>query len=67
MYLLKTKGTNKIPDYIQLRDDNFALIAHFRIANLKRTLEKLNIASQGKRIELLIEETPFGVLKKIEE
>ncbi|HRC92882.1 MAG TPA: fructose-6-phosphate aldolase, partial [Bacteroidia bacterium] len=27
MYLLKIKGTAKIPDYVQMRDDNFTLIA----------------------------------------
>ena len=33
MYLLKTKGTAKIPDYIQIRDDDFILIDHFRADN----------------------------------
>ncbi|RYE90016.1 MAG: fructose-6-phosphate aldolase, partial [Cytophagaceae bacterium] len=30
MYIIKVKGKAKIPDYIQLRDEQFVLIAYFR-------------------------------------
>ena len=33
MYFLKTKGTDKISDYVQLRDDQFVLIAHFKTSH----------------------------------
>jgi hypothetical protein len=36
VYIIKVKGKAKIPDYIQLRDENFVLIAYFR-ADRSRT------------------------------
>ena len=31
MYIIKVKGVAKIPDYVQLRDDEFTLLAYFRV------------------------------------
>src|SRR3546814_16750616 len=31
MYVIKVKGVAKIPDYVQLRDDAFTLLAYFRV------------------------------------
>ena len=30
MYIIKIKGKVKIPDYVQIRDDKFTLLAYFR-------------------------------------
>ena len=40
MYIIKVKGKAKIPDYIQLRDDDFVLIAYFRADRALKKLEK---------------------------
>ena len=78
MYLLKTKGTAKIPDYIQIRDDDFILIDHFRADNHENIFtftiamadksayaSTCAIASVDKFSEL-INKLPYGILKKID-
>lgn len=67
MYILKIKGKAKIPDYIQLRDDSFTLIAYFRVDRPEKALEKCEF--EGERLEKLmtvINEIPFGKVKKID-
>ncbi len=66
MYIIKVKGKAKIPDYIQLRDENFVLIAYFRADRPLTKLEKYGL--EGKELELgaLIEQLPFGKLQKLE-
>lgn len=66
MYFLKTQGTDKIPDYIQIRDDQFVLLAHFKTNNPDNQIKKFGLNQYKEKIKLLIESTPFGVLKKIE-
>ncbi len=66
MYIIKIKGKAKIPDYVQLRDDNFTLIAYFRTDRPERALEKCGLANQQTRLIEIIEEIPFGKIKKIE-
>jgi hypothetical protein len=65
MYIIKVKGKAKIPDYIQLRDDNFVLIAYFRADRPLKNMEKYGL--EGKEIELqsIIEHLPFGRLQKL--
>lgn len=66
MYIIKVKGKAKIPDYIQLRDNNFVLIAYFRADRPLKNLEKYGL--EGKEIELekVISSLPFGKLQKLE-
>ncbi|OFX87411.1 MAG: fructose-6-phosphate aldolase [Bacteroidetes bacterium GWF2_33_16] len=65
MYFLKTRGTNKIPDYIQLRDDQFVLIAHFKTLHPEQSIKKLGLEKYEDQILRLIEEVPFGELYKL--
>ncbi|MFY0686910.1 MAG: fructose-6-phosphate aldolase [Cyclobacteriaceae bacterium] len=66
MYIIKVKGKAKIPDYIQLRDDQFVLIAYFRADRPLKKLEKYGL--EGKETELrgLIDTLPFGKLQKLD-
>lgn len=66
MYIIKVKGKAKIPDYIQLRDENFVLIAYFRADRPLKKLEKYGL--EGKEIALqdVINNLPFGKLQKLE-
>lgn len=66
MYIIKVKGKAKIPDYIQLRDENFVLIAYFRADRPLKKLEKYGL--EGKEVELqaVINNLPFGKLQKLE-
>jgi hypothetical protein len=66
MYILKIKGTAKIPDYVQLRDDEFSLIAYFRADRPEKSLAKAGLGEMQEMIIKLINELPFGKLQKIE-
>jgi hypothetical protein len=41
MYILKIKGKAKIPDYVQLRDDKFTLLAYFRVDRPRKGIGKV--------------------------
>ncbi len=66
MYIIKVKGKAKIPDYIQLRDDNFILVAYFRADRPVSNLEKYGLEGKEKALTALIPELPFGRVKKLE-
>ena len=66
MYIIKVKGKAKIPDYIQLRDENFVLIAYFRADRPLKNVEKYGLGGKETALEVLIKELPFGKLQKLE-
>ena len=68
MYIIKVKGKKKIPNYIQLRDDNFMLIGYFsfREGRALRSLEKFGLKGKEKELEQFIETIPYGKLQKLE-
>ena len=65
MFIIKIKGKAKIPDYIQIRDENFVLISYFRADRPLKNLEKLGL--EGKETELgdLIQSLPFGKIQEL--
>ncbi|MBK6444791.1 MAG: fructose-6-phosphate aldolase [Bacteroidetes bacterium] len=66
MYILKIKGTAKIPDYVQLRDDNFTLLAYFRVDRPEKALSKAGLGDKEAEIILLINSMPYGKIQKLE-
>ena len=66
MYVMKVKGIAKIPDYVQLRDDSFTLLAYFRLDRPDKSLEKLGLAPHSEQIMKVVREIPFGQIKKLE-
>lgn len=66
MYIIKVKGKAKIPDYIQLRDSNFVLIAYFRADRPLKNIEKYGLAGKETALQELIDTIPFGKLQKLE-
>lgn len=66
MYIIKVKGKAKIPDYIQLRDENFVLIAYFRADRPLKKLEKYGLEGKEIALEKVINNLPFGKLQKLE-
>ena len=68
MYIIKVKGKKKIPNYIQLRDDNFILVGYFSFREGRpfRSLERYGLGGKEKEFAELIEKLPYGKLKKIE-
>lgn len=66
MYILKIRGAVKIPDYVQLRDDKFTLLAYFRADRPERAIEKLGLSDKMPKLREVIDNLPFGKLEKIE-
>jgi len=66
MYIIIVKGKAKIPDYIQLRDDNFVLIAYFRADRPLKSLQKYGLEGKEDALASLINNLPFGKLQKLE-
>ena len=66
MYVIKVKGVAKIPDYVQLRDDAFTLLAYFRVDRPDKSLEKLGLAEKATAIMDTVKAMPFGQIKKLE-
>ena len=65
MYIIKIKGKAKIPDYIQLRDENYVLIAYFRADKTPKGLEKYGLAGKEEELAKIIQEMPFGKIQKL--
>ncbi|HLS36700.1 MAG TPA: hypothetical protein VK023_00380 [Sphingobacterium bovisgrunnientis] len=66
MYVIKVKGVAKIPDYVQLRDDAFTLLAYFRVDRPDKSLVKIGLEDKAEEIMKIVQELPFGQIKKIE-
>lgn len=66
MYVLKIKGTAKIPDYVQLRDEAFSLIAYFRLDRPEKALQKSGLADQQEKVMEFLNNMPFGKVLKLE-
>ena len=66
-YLMKVKGKAKIPDYIQLRDENLTLIGYFRPGRKERLEKVVKNEAHAKHLHSVIEEmTEYGRMTKIE-
>lgn len=63
MYIIKIKGKAKIPDYIQMRDDKFVLIAYFRADRPLKNLEKYGLEGKDEVLRELIDNLEFGKLQ----
>lgn len=63
MYIIKVKGKAKIPDYIQLRDDSFVLVAYFRADRIDKNLEKYGLKGKEDAFYKIVENLPFGKLQ----
>ena len=65
MYFLKTQGTDKIPDYVQIRDAKFVLLAHFKTSNPDNQIKKFGLEQFKGKILELINTAPFGILYEL--
>lgn len=66
MHVLKIKGKAKIPDYIQIRDDDFTLKAYFRVDRPEKSLDKIGLGEHSEKLLKLFAEMPFGKMIKLE-
>ncbi|MFN8154442.1 MAG: fructose-6-phosphate aldolase [Bacteroidia bacterium] len=65
-YLLKIQGKAKIPDYVQLRDEQFTLLAYFRLDRPEKSLVKAGLADHEQKILAFLTSMPFGKVQKLE-
>ena len=66
MYIIKVKGVARIPDYVQLRDDKFTLLAYFRVDRPDKSLDKIGLGDKSEYIMNLVKDLPFGKILKLE-
>jgi hypothetical protein len=66
MYIIKVKGVAKIPDYVQLRDEQFTLLAYFRVDRPDKSLDKLGLTDKAEQIMNIVKDLPFGQILKLE-
>lgn len=66
MYIIKVKGKAKIPDYIQLRDEQFVLIAYFRADRPLKDLHRYGLEGKEEPLAAVISGLEFGKLQKLE-
>lgn len=66
MYILKIEGKVKIPDYVQIRDDQFTLLAYFRADRPEGALTKIGLADKEEQLKKIIESLPYGKIQKLE-
>lgn len=66
MYVIKVRGVAKIPDYVQLRDEKFTLLAYFRLDRPDKALEKVGFAEQADYIMNKVKDLPFGQILKLD-
>jgi hypothetical protein len=65
MYIMKIRGVNNMPDFVQVRDDMFTLIAYFRAdrpgKNLSASLDNLT----EEELKDFVQNLPYGQIRKI--
>ena len=66
IYILKIKGTDKIPDFVQIRDEDMTLRAYFRMDQQESGIRKNNLEKYAKEIICVLDEIPFGKLKELD-
>lgn len=66
MYIIKIQGTNKIPDYVQIRDDRFMLIAYFKVSSPRRALERIGLTGKAEELMKIVSELPYGQIRKLD-
>ena len=66
IYILKIKGTDKIPDFVQIRDEDMTLRAYFRMDQQESGIRKNNLEEYAKEIIYVLNEIPFGKLKELD-
>lgn len=66
IYILKIKGTDKIPDFVQIRDQDMTLRAYFRLDQQESGLRKNKMEKYSEPIMDLLKDMEFGKLKQLD-
>lgn len=65
LYVLKTKGGERIADYVQLRDEDFVLVDHVKLSDIGKFFRKHTNCCVEDLIAT-VHTLPYGKLLKIE-
>jgi hypothetical protein len=65
MFFIKTQGTDKVPDYVQIRDKNFALLEIVKISFLEKKIIEL-FPENADEIVKTIQNSEAGKVIEIE-
>jgi hypothetical protein len=65
MYIMKIHGVNNMPDFVQIRDDQFTLISYFRADRPDAKRFPCGENMQEEKLKELIHELPYGQIRKI--
>ena len=65
MYIIKTKGTNKIPDCVQIRNEDMSILVYFRADRSVDNFGKYGFSGKEKALRELIDTMPFGKIQKL--
>ncbi len=66
IYIIKVKGKTKIPDYVQLRDEDYTLMAYFRADRPEKAIAKCGLEHKIEELMKIINELPFGKMHKLD-
>ena len=66
LYILKIKGTDTIPDFVQIRDKNMQLRAYFRLSQQESGIKKNKLEEYTKEIMTILKKVPFGKVYKLQ-
>nr|BCX00320.1 MAG: hypothetical protein KatS3mg041_0366 [Bacteroidota bacterium] len=68
LFLLKVQGRMKIPDYVQVRDEQQTLLAYFRADRPEQGLMRVPGLDPEARARLaeLIRQLPYGKVTEVE-
>jgi hypothetical protein len=64
IYMIKIKGKTKIPDYVQIRDEEYTLLAYCRADRPEKALIKLGFENQLDELKSFLDTIPFGKMFK---
>ncbi|MDX2286561.1 MAG: fructose-6-phosphate aldolase [Bacteroidia bacterium] len=66
-YLMRVKGKAKIPDYIQLRDEQLTLIGYFRPSRQERLNKVVKNDAHAEQLLAIIDTmTEYGKLMRVD-
>jgi len=66
IFILKIKGTDQIPDFVQIRDENMTLRAYFRLDQKESGIKKNKLENNKTKILQILDEIPFGIIKSLD-
>jgi hypothetical protein len=66
IFILKIKGTDQIPDFVQIRDEDMTLRAYFRLDQKESGIKKNKLENNKTKILQILDEIPFGIIKSLD-